>query len=91
MGEARAGSEAVAPARGSRGPLIVIVLVLAVLAWVTLAWRSIGNRPRAWSYGSAPTVPAESYASTEPSPPASRAPKQVELPPPAGGQREGRQ
>jgi len=69
------------PPGNRRALVIVIALVLAILGWNILAWRAIGNRPRTWSYRSAPTIPAESYASTESPPPDSQAPKQVELPP----------
>lgn len=62
--------------------VIVTLIVLGVLAWNLIAWRVIGDRPRAWSYGAARAIPAESYASSEPPPPPSQAPKQVELPPP---------
>jgi hypothetical protein len=65
-----------------RGAIIVALVAFGVLVWNLLAFRIIGNRPRNWSYGVAPAIPAESYASSEPPPPPSQAPKQVELPPP---------
>jgi hypothetical protein len=75
--------------RGDRRAwVIVIALVLAILGWNILAWRAIGNRPRTWSYRSAPTTPAASYGSTESPPPNSQVPKQMELPPSADGQPE---
>jgi hypothetical protein len=62
--------------------LVIALLVLGMLCWALLAFLLVGDRPRSWEYGAAPYIPAESYSSTEPTPPAATAPKQVELPPP---------
>jgi hypothetical protein len=68
--------------RGSRFTVLVIgLMVLGMLALGLFAFRAIGERPRAWSYGTHPLIPAETYSSTQPAPPPSQAPKQIELPP----------
>jgi hypothetical protein len=68
--------------RGSRFTVLVIALmVLSMLALGLFAFRAIGERPRAWSYGTHPLIPAETYSSTQPAPPPSQSPKQIELPP----------
>jgi len=63
--------------------LVVIALLVAyMLGFTAFAFRLIGDRHRGWQYGASPYIPAQSYSSTEPTPPSTGAPKQVELPPP---------
>jgi hypothetical protein len=62
--------------------VVIALLVLYMLGFTAFAFRLIGDRHRGWQYGPSPYIPAQSYASTEATPPSKGAPKQVELPPP---------
>jgi len=73
-------------AQTRRSVLVVVVVSLAVIAWALFAFFAISERTRTWFYGNAPLTPAQSYSSTQPTPPPPKhpgqvaAPKQVELP-----------
>jgi len=60
--------------------LVILGLVVVMLVRAALAFRMYGDRPRTWQYRTAPYIPAETYASTQPAP-RGAAPKQVTLPP----------
>ena len=60
---------------------VVVLAVVAMLALSLTTLFTIGDRPRTWQFRSAPFIPAETYASTQPASASTVAPKQVELPP----------
>ena len=60
---------------------VVIIITIITLAGSVFLYFAIGTRPRAWYYNTPPSIPAQTYSSTEPAaaPPSTQ--KQVELPP----------
>ena len=63
--------------------LVILGLVAVMVVRAALAFWMYGDRPRTWQYRTAPSIPAETYASTRPAP-RGPAPKQVTLPPAPG-------
>jgi hypothetical protein len=64
----------------AKGWAIVIIVSVAIIGWFFLNYFLLGSKPPGWTFGSVPSVPAESRYSTEPQPKGQ--PRQVELAPP---------
>jgi hypothetical protein len=67
--------------------LVVALMVVVMVVNAMLMLRAVGDRPRAWSYRSAPLIPAQSYSSTEPASASTTAPEQIRLPPATVGKK----
>jgi len=68
--------------RGNRLAWFVVVLAVAAMLALSLTTLfTIGDRRPTWDFRSAPFIPAQTYASTQPASASTVAPKQVVLPP----------
>ncbi|HEY3283590.1 MAG TPA: hypothetical protein VGN26_15090 [Armatimonadota bacterium] len=61
--------------------VVPVGLALSIVAWGALIRAAVPDRPRGWSYGTLPYVPADTAYSTE-RPAVGKAPRQIEPPPP---------